>query len=619
MHSLQEYLDRQQRVDLLRFITCGSVDDGKSTLIGRLLWESQQILDDQLNALRQDSLKHGTQQKEIDFALLVDGLMAEREQKITIDVAHRFFATARRRFIVLDTPGHEQYTRNMVTGASIADVAVILVDASKGITVQTRRHAYLASLMGIRHIALAVNKMDLVCYNEKTFSLICEAFKKYAQNLNFESIATIPLSALKGENITQPSESMPWHKGPTLMDYLETVKITPSRSNSFIFPIQSVCRPDANFRGFAGTIAEGKIKVGDEICVALSGQKAKIARIVTMDGDRPDAEEGKAVTLTLDREIDASRGDVFSLSEQPLNTTTQFKATLIWMNEEAGVAGRSYDLKIASQETTASITSIKHKLDIDNLSQKAATSLELNDIATCKLAVSKPIAFDAFENSKTLGSFILIDRFSRATVAAGLICYSLYRSENLHSQNFSIDRSKRERLNGHKSKVIWFTGLSGSGKSAIANALEIALHSEGYRTYILDGDNIRQGLNKDLGFTVADRVENIRRVSEVAKLMFDAGLIVITAFISPFCQEREAALELIGSENFIEIYVSTPLEECEKRDVKGLYKKARAGNLPNMSGVNSPYEPPPHPALSVDPSKETLSEIVDRILSYLAR
>lgn len=608
--SIEEFLQQQQQQDLLRFITCGSVDDGKSTLIGRLLWEALQLFDDQLATLKSESKKFGTQGEDIDFALLVDGLAAEREQGITIDVAYRFFATSRRKFIVADTPGHEQYTRNMVTGASTADVAVLLVDARQGILTQTRRHAFLVSLMGIRHVVLAVNKMDLVGFDVAIFERIHETFRQFAATLGFESITAIPLSALKGDNITQRSAQTPWHSGPTLMGYLETIEVKRSRIDRLVFPIQWVNRPDSSFRGFSGGVVSGHVKVGDEIRVTASGQTAKVAEIVTMDGSLVSAHAEQAVTLRLDREIDASRGDVFSHSQSPLEMTDQFEATLVWMHEEAGLIGRSYDIKLATQWASTSITNIKHRIDVNTLAHEASQQLGLNDISVCNIATSKPLVFDTYQNSQTLGSFILVDRFTHATVAAGMIRHSLRRAQNVHKQALSITRQDREKFNGHKGKVIWFTGLSGSGKSTLANALEVALYAQGQRTYILDGDNVRQGLNKDLGFTDADRVENIRRVAEVAKLMMDAGLIVITAFISPFRGEREMARELIGPENFIEVYVNTPLEVCEQRDVKGLYKKARAGLIPNFTGVNSPYEAPAHPDIELEGNE---GQIKDRL------
>ena len=615
--TIEDYLAQQRDQDLLRFITCGSVDDGKSTLIGRLLWDAQQLTDDQLTALQIDSKKHGTQGKDLDFALLVDGLSAEREQGITIDVAYRYFSTTKRKFIVADTPGHEQYTRNMVTGASTADVAVILIDARQGVLTQTRRHAYLVSLMGIRQVVVAVNKMDLIGFDETVFRQITDEFRQFSQSLGFDKIIAIPLSALKGDNITQRSTNTPWYSGPTLMGCLETLEIPSSESKRLVFPVQGVNRPDASFRGFSGYVAEGQVRVGDEIRASLSGQTAAVTDIIGMDGSVQSAAGGDAITLKLNKEIDVSRGDTLSLSQSPLEVSDQFEAVLIWMNEDAGLNGRSYDIKLATQWASASITNIKYRIDTNTLARDASRHLSLNDISVCTLATSKPLVFDSYQQSKTLGSFILVDRVTHATVAAGMINHSLRRAQNVHRQALSIAREDREKLNGHKGQVIWFTGLSGSGKSTLANALELELHAKGYRTYILDGDNVRQGLNRDLGFTDADRVENIRRIAEVAKLMMDAGLIVLTAFISPFRREREMAKELIGADRFVEVYVSTTLEVCEERDVKGLYKKARSGQLPNLSGVGSPYEAPDHPTLNIDAANTDLKCAVGKLMTHI--
>lgn len=619
--TIEAFLAQQRDQDLLRFITCGSVDDGKSTLIGRLLWDARQLTDDQLTALQADSKKHGTQGKDLDFALLVDGLSAEREQGITIDVAYRFFSTAKRKFIVADTPGHEQYTRNMVTGASTADVAVILIDARQGVLTQTRRHAYLVSLMGIRQVVVAVNKMDLVGFDEGVFRQITDEFREFSQSLGFEKIIPIPLSALKGDNITQRSTHTPWYNGPTLMGCLETLEIAAPASERLVFPVQWVNRPDASFRGFSGYVAEGKVSVGDEVRASLSGHTATVTDIIGMNGSTQSATAtgADAVTLTLSKEIDVSRGDILSLSHSPLEVTDQFEAVLIWMNEDAGLNGRSYDIKLATQWASASITNIKYRIDTNTLARDASRHLSLNDISVCTLATSKPLVFDRYQQSKTLGSFILVDRVTHATVAAGLINHSLRRAQNVHRQALSITREDREKLNGHPGKVIWFTGLSGSGKSTLANALELELHAQGYRTYILDGDNVRQGLNRDLGFTDADRVENIRRIAEVAKLMMDAGLIVLTAFISPFRRERQMAKELIGEDRFVEVYVSTTLEVCEERDVKGLYKKARAGQLPNLSGVGSPYEAPIEADLNIDAAQTELNRAVSELMQHIKK
>jgi bifunctional enzyme CysN/CysC len=597
--TILDWMAQQAQQDLLRFITCGSVDDGKSTLIGRLLWESQQIFEDQLTALQADSKRYGTQGQDIDFALLVDGLAAEREQGITIDVAYSFFATHRRKFIVADTPGHEQYTRNMVTGASTADVAVLLIDARQGVLTQTRRHAYLVSLVGIKQVILAINKMDLVGYQQDVFDAFVADFRILAKSLCFNIITPIPVSALKGDNITERSRHTPWYQGPTLLGCLETLPITKPVHNKVAFPVQWVNRPNASFLGFSGTLAEGQLTVGDPLRITASGQTATLSRIVTADGDLDATQAGDAVTLVLDREVDASRGDVISLAEQPLDMTDQFEATLVWLQDEPGHMGRAYELKLDNQWVSASLTSLKYRVNVNTQTHESCKQLALNDIAVANLALSKPLVFTSYADNHTLGGFILVDKFTHATLAAGMVRHNLRRAQNVHRQALSITRDDRERLNGHPGKVIWLTGLSGSGKSTLANALEKVLHAQGKRTYILDGDNIRQGLNKDLGFTDADRVENIRRVAEVAKLMMDAGLIVMTAFISPFRAEREMARELIGAENFIEVFVDTPLEICEQRDPKGLYKKARSGQLPNMTGINSPYERPLNPAFSL--------------------
>ena len=618
MPNIKDWIDEQMHQDSLRFITCGSVDDGKSTLIGRLLWEKQQVLDDQLVALQADSKRYGTQGDNLDFALLVDGLTAEREQGITIDVAYRFFATPRRKFIIADTPGHEQYTRNMVTGASTADVAVLLIDARKGVLTQTRRHAYLVSLMGIRHVALAINKMDLVGFDENIFKNITQTFNQFSSDLRFDSITVIPLSALRGDNIIERSVSTQWYRGPTLMGYLETVQAEQSANLQFILPVQGVSRLNDDSRGLRGSVASGAVNRGDEVRVTASGQIARVKDIVTFSGSKTAAQKGDAITLTLDRELDVSRSDVLTLASHPLEMTDQFEATLVWMHEEAGLVGRNYDFKLATQWAVASITSIKHRVDVVTMAHESCRQLELNDIGICNIAISKTIAFTSYDQSTTMGGFILVDRFTHATVAAGMIRHSLRRANNIHRQILSITREDRERVNGHKGKVIWFTGLSGSGKSTIANALEKELHTQGRRTYTLDGDNVRKGLNKDLGFTDADRVENIRRVAEVAKLMMDSGLIVLTAFISPFRDEREMARELIGSENFIEVFMDTPLEVCEKRDSKGLYKKARAGNLPNMTGIDSNYEPPIAPHVTFSTETHSVAESVNHLIEILS-
>ena len=607
-----------QNTDLLRFITCGSVDDGKSTLIGRLLWDCNALHEDQITSLKIDSTKFGTQGNSIDYALLVDGLSAEREQGITIDVAYRFFASEKRKFIAADTPGHEQYTRNMVTAASTADVAIILIDASKGLLTQTKRHALLCSLMGIRHIALAINKMDLVYFNEDIFKAISNSFLNHTKDFGFQSITPIPISALQGENISRLSSVMPWYRGPSMLGFIDSAPIEIHQSERFVFPVQWVNRPNDQFRGFSGTIAHGAIEVGNTIRVTNSGQLAKVSTIITPNNTITNlnsrATVGQAITLTLDSEIDISRGDILSLEKSPIPTSDQFEAHIIWLDTNPGFIGRSFDILLATQKAGASIIEIKYQLDINTLAHLASKKLDLNHIYVCNISISKPIAFNSYAHSKVLGGFILIDRLTNATAAAGLINHSLRRADNIHTQALTIQRMNREKLNGHKGKVIWLTGLSGSGKSTLANALEVVLHQQGKHTYILDGDNIRLGLNKNLGFSENDRIENIRRVAEIAKLMMDAGLIVITALISPFQRDREMAKELVGSENFIEVFVSTPLEVCELRDAKGLYKKARAGDLPSFSGISSPYETPSNPDITLDlallPLEESLQALI---------
>ncbi len=612
--DIEAFLAAQSRQDLLRFITCGSVDDGKSTLIGRLLWESSQLFDDQIAALRSESKRFGTQGENLDFALLVDGLSAEREQGITIDVAYRFFASDKRRYIVADTPGHEQYTRNMATAASTADCALLLVDARAGLLTQTRRHATIASLLGVRHVLLAVNKMDLVGFDAQRFAEIRDAFDAFAAPLGFASVGAIPLSALNGDNVSERSAHTPWYHGPTLIGYLEGVDVTRDGAHRLVFPVQWVNRPNADFRGLSGTVAAGSVAVGDALRVTASGQLATVAEIVTFDGPLQRAEAGDAVTLRLDREVDASRGDVLSHADAPLDSSDQFEATLVWLHEEPGLVGRSYELKLASQWSGASLTAIKHRIDVNTQAHEPARQLRLNDIAVCNIACSRPLACAPYAESKTLGAFILVDRYSHATMAAGMITHSLRRASNVHRQALQVNRAARERINGHAGRVVWFTGLSGSGKSTLANALEVELHARGLRTYILDGDNVRQGLNRDLGFTDADRVENIRRIAEVARLMLDAGLVVITAFISPFERERAMAREVVGADDFIEVYVDTPLAVCEQRDVKGLYRKARAGQIPNMTGINSPYEVPPAPDFVADGAGADVSVLIDALV-----
>jgi bifunctional enzyme CysN/CysC len=609
--------DVVEEQDTLRFITCGSVDDGKSTLIGRLLWETGQLYDDQLDSLRSDSARHGTQGASLDFALLLDGLEAEREQGITIDVAYRFFSTPTRRFIVADTPGHAQYTRNMVTGASTADTAVLLVDARYGLQTQTLRHIRLVALMGVRHVALAINKIDLVPDVQDVFDATRAAFHAFADPLGFTGVQAIPVSALHGDNVVQSSTRTPWYKGPSLLAYLAAVDATSSMAGGFVFPVQWVNRPDADFRGYSGTVVRGRVQVGDAVRVTASGQVTAVSEILTADGTRAHAQAGDAVTLRLCDAVDVARGDVLSLQDAPLQTTDHFEATLVWLHEEPGLAGRRYDIKLATQWTGASITTVKHRVEIDTGKPGAATSLQLNDIAVCTLATHHPLTFDTYRDCRALGAFILVDHTSHATVAAGMVRHDLRRAQNVHRQALTIGRVDREALHGHRGRVVWFTGLSGSGKSTIANALEVALHARGRRTYILDGDNVRQGLNRDLGFTDADRVENIRRVAEVARLMLDAGLIVLTAFISPFAREREMARELVGAAHFLEVHVNTSLAVCEARDPKGLYRKARRGELPNMTGIHSVYEPPERPDLVLGGDSASVNAMVEILLSEL--
>jgi bifunctional enzyme CysN/CysC len=588
------YLDHHQHKSLLRFITCGSVDDGKSTLIGRLLYDSKMIFEDQLAALEADSRRVGTQGGKIDFALLVDGLAAEREQGITIDVAYRFFATDRRKFIVADTPGHEQYTRNMITGASTADLAVILIDARKGVLTQTRRHSFLVKLVGIRRVVLAVNKMDLVGWSQERFDEIVEDYRNFAASIGLTDFTAIPISGLEGDNIAHASTQTPWYHGPVLLPYLETVELDADRlqAGPLRLPVQWVSRPNLDFRGFAGQIARGSVKPGDAVRVLPSGRTSTIARIVTLDGVLDHAVAGQSVTLTLADEIDCSRGDVIAAAADPPEAADQFETTLVWMADEALLPGRPYWLKIGARTVGASVTEIKHKINVNTLEQLAAKDLALNEIAVVNISLDQAVAFEPYEASADLGGFILIDRISNATVGAGMIRFALRRSHNIHRQALDVTPQSRAAAKGQKPAVLWFTGLSGSGKSTIANAVERRLHAAGKHTYILDGDNVRHGLNRDLGFTDADRVENIRRVAEVAALMADAGLIVLVSFISPFRAERRMARERVPEGQFFEIFVDTPLAVAEARDVKGLYAKARAGELKHFTGIDSPYEAP---------------------------
>lgn len=616
--NIDQFLQQQNDLDLLRFITCGSVDDGKSTLIGRLLYEAKCIFDDQVATLKNESVAYGTQGGDIDYALLVDGLAAEREQGITIDVAYRFFNTDKRKFIVADTPGHEQYTRNMVTGASTTDLAVILIDARKGVLEQSKRHAFICSLLGIKQVMLAVNKMDLVGYKQATFDAIEQSFADFAQQLKFEKITAIPVSALKGDNIITRSSKMTWFKGPTLMAFLETVPRTKGlEQHAFRMPVQWVNRPHLDFRGFSGTIAAGTIEPGDEIRILPSGATAKVQDIILFEHELPRGHAGQAVTLTLDREVDASRGDMLVAAQAPCEVSDQFEVELVWMNQEQGYIGRSYGLQIGTNWVNAQITDIKHTINVNTLEKNAARALGLNDISVVKLSLDKAVAFETFSDCQPLGSLILIDRFSNATVAAGMIKYALRRSSNVHKQALTVGKTQRNKLNSHRGKVLWLTGLSGSGKSTIANVLEQKLHQQGIRTYLLDGDNLRHGLNKDLGFTEADRVENIRRVAEVAQLMVDAGLVVLTAFISPFRAERDAARAGFEEGEFIEIFVDTPLEVAEQRDPKGLYKKARRGEIPNFTVISSPYEAPINADFVVDTSILSAEKIAQQLIQQI--
>jgi len=617
--DIDAYLTAHQNKSLLRFITCGSVDDGKSTLIGRLLYDSKMIFEDQLAQLEADSKRVGTQGSNIDFALLVDGLAAEREQGITIDVAYRFFSTDRRKFIVADTPGHEQYTRNMVTGASTADLAVILIDARKGVLTQTRRHSFLVNLMGIRHVVLAVNKMDLVGYDQARFDAIVADYAAFADRLGMSDVVAIPISGVAGDNIAAASSNTPWYSGPTLMEHLETVEVDADRlqTQPFRMPVQWVNRPDLDFRGFAGLIAAGSVRPGDAIRVEPSGRTSTIARIVTQGGDLDIAVAGQSVTLTLADEVDCSRGDVIAGAISPPQVADQFETTVVWMADEPLLSGRSYWLKIGAQRVAAQVTEIKHRIHPDSLEHLAARELALNEIAVANLSLDRPIAFDPYTDIPDTGGFILIDRMTNATVGAGMIRFALRRSQNLHWQALDVSKASRASDLGQKPAVIWLTGLSGAGKSTIANLVEKRLRAEGKHTYLLDGDNVRHGLNRDLGFTDADRVENIRRVAEVAKLMLDAGLIVLTAFISPFRSERRVARDLLGHGEFFEVYVDTPLAEAERRDVKGLYAKARAGMLKNFTGIDSPYEAPEHPEIVVDTASMNAEAAAEMIVERL--
>lgn len=617
--DVQHNLQSQPTKGLLRFITCGSVDDGKSTLIGRLLYESKMLFDDQLGQLEIDSKKMGTQGGELDFALLVDGLAAEREQGITIDVAYRFFATEKRKFIVADTPGHEQYTRNMVTGASTADVAVLLIDARKGLLTQTRRHSYLVSLIGIRQVVVAVNKLDMVGYSREVFEQIERQYRAFAAELGLQNIVCIPMSALAGDNVTEPSPNTLWYQGPTLMQYLEGVELEGEAlaQAPFRMPVQWVNRPNLDFRGYAGSVVAGSIRCGERVRVLPSGKESRIASIITPAGEQDQAICGQAITLTLEDEIDISRGDIIAPVGAPLAVADQFEATLVWMGEEPMLPGRPYLLKIGSRTLGMTCATLKYKVNVNTLEQLAARTLELNEIGVGNLSLDQAIPFDAYADNRDTGGFIVIDRLSNNTVGAGMLHFALRRSQNVHWQAIDVNRQAHALLKGQTPCILWFTGLSGAGKSTIANLVERKLHALGRHTYLLDGDNVRHGLNKDLGFSEADRVENIRRVAEVARLMLDAGLITLVSFISPFRSEREMARKLASDGVFIEIYIDTSIEVAEQRDPKGLYKKARSGELKNFTGIDSPYEPPVNPDIRIDTCTDSAEVAAERIVEHV--
>ena len=616
--ELKAFLAAGERKSFLRFLTCGSVDDGKSTLIGRLLYDTKLIFEDQLRTLERDSRRHGTTGEDIDFALLMDGLDAEREQGITIDVAYRFFATERRKYIVADTPGHEQYTRNMATGASTADLAIILVDARKGVLTQTRRHAFICSLLRIRHVVLAVNKIDLVGHSQEIFNAIDTEFRDFAGKLDYASLVSIPLSARFGDNVIDRSPALGWYDGPTLLEHLDHVDVTSGREAlPFRMPVQWVNRPNLDFRGFAGTLSSGRLAPGETVTVASSGRSSRVARIVTQDGDLQEAVAGDAVTLTLEDEVDVSRGDMLVASDRRPEVSDQFAAHMLWMAEDEMLPGRQYLLKAGSKTVPATVTELKHKVDVNNLERFAAKTLQLNEVGFCNLSVSTPLAFDPYRQNRETGSFILIDRFTNGTVAAGMIEFGLRRATNVHWQALDVGKQVRADLKGQKPVILWFTGLSGSGKSTIANIVERKLTLAGRHTYLLDGDNVRHGLNRDLGFTDADRVENIRRVAETAKLFVDAGLIVLVSFISPFRSERRTARELVGSDEFLEVYVDTPLAVCMARDPKGLYRRAQAGEIRNFTGLDSPYEAPEQADIHVNTVDLTPEQAADAIIERM--
>ncbi|MFD1328250.1 bifunctional sulfate adenylyltransferase/adenylyl-sulfate kinase NodQ [Mycoplana ramosa] len=618
--NIVAYLNAQEHKSMLRFLTCGSVDDGKSTLIGRLLYDTKLIFEDQLVALESDSRKHGTAGELIDFALLVDGLEAEREQGITIDVAYRFFATEKRKFIVADTPGHEEYTRNMATGASTADLAIVLVDSRQGVLRQTRRHSFIASLLGIRHVVLAVNKIDLVEYDQTVFDRIVADYMAFAKDLGFETVAPIPMSARFGDNITARSQNMPWYAGPALLEHLETVPIdSDGLEKPFRFPVQYVNRPNLNFRGFAGQVASGRIAVGDEVMVAKSRQSSRVKEIVTRDGNLDQAVEGQPVTIVLEDQIEVSRGNILVKPEDGPHVADQLQAHVIWFDADPMIPGRSYILRTETDSVNCTVTTLKHEIDVNTFARESVKSLPMNGVGVCNLSLQAPIAFDTYRQNRTTGNFVIIDRYSNATLGAGMIDFPLRRAENVHWQAMEVNKTARAALKHQKPAVLWFTGLSGSGKSTIANNLEKLLHANGKHTYMLDGDNVRLGLNRDLGFTPEDRVENIRRVAEVAKLMADAGLIVLVSFISPFRSERRLARDMMDEGEFIEIFVDTPIEECAKRDPKGLYLKAKAGQIANFTGISSPYERPEDPDIHLRTVGHDPQELAVRIADFLQK
>ena len=617
--DIDSYLKSHEEKSLLRFITCGSVDDGKSTLIGRMLYESQMLFDDQLSALKNDSKKLGTQGDEIDFALLVDGLAAEREQGITIDVAYRFFSTDKRKYIVADTPGHEEYTRNMATGASTADVAIILVDAKQGVLTQTRRHSFIVSMVGVKKVLLAVNKLDLVDYSEDVYRQIVSDYSDFAESaLNIESITAVPISALLGDNVVERSENTPWYNGKTIMQYLENIEVQNQRKQaSFRMPVQWVNRPNPNFRGFSGLIASGETKIGDKVRLHPGGKESTIESIVTWKGELQKASAGQSVTITLNDEIDVSRGDIIATPTDPCGESDQFQSRILWMSADAMIPGRQYIFKSNTQSATLTLGKLKHRIEVNTLDHLPAKTLELNEIGVCNISLDKRIAYDSYDNNQTLGGFIVIDRLTNNTVGMGLIDFALHRSENIHWQKMDVSKESRAEQKSQTPKIIWFTGLSGSGKSSIANILEKKLQALGKHTITLDGDNMRHGLNRDLGFTAADRVENIRRVGEVAKLMVNSGLICITSFISPFESERKMARSLVSENEFIEVFIDTPLSVCEERDVKGLYAKARSGQIPNFTGISSPYESPEKPEIRIDTTKLSAEAAANQIIEFI--